>query len=68
MLNITSPLCAPRDFVCGTRRAATLRPGDHRVYCATCGAGGAVRHATREQATSAAVRDSAKPCRTCGAS
>ena len=48
-----------RDFVCGTRRAFSDVRG-HWVVCATCGAGGSVRHATREQAMAAAVRDSDK--------
>ena len=56
-----------RAFICGTRRAETLAQDDHRVYCATCHAGGSVRHATRQQATEAAVRDSNKPCCACGA-
>ena len=56
-----------RAFICGTRRAETLALDDHRVYCATCHAGGTVRHATRDQATKAAVRDSNRPCRTCRA-
>jgi len=56
-----------RRFVCGTRRAETLGPWNHRVYCATCGAGGTVRPRTRDLATAAAVRDSAKRCRACGA-
>lgn len=59
---------APRDFVCGTRRVKTRGPSDFRVVCATCEAGGSVRHATRQSATSAAVRDSARACAACGAS
>jgi len=56
-----------RDFVCGTRRAFRKGTGDFRVVCATCGAGGSTWHRTREAATSAAVRDSAKACKACGA-
>lgn len=57
---------APR-FVCGTRAVERRGPGDFRVVCATCGAGGTVKHATMDEATHAAVRDSNKPCRACGA-
>jgi hypothetical protein len=56
-----------RPFTCGTRRAERHGPSDHRVVCATCGAGGSRQHATREEALTAAVRDSNKPCRACGA-
>lgn len=52
---------------CGTRAVERHGPGDFRVTCATCGAGGSVRHLTRESASRAAVRDSARPCRACGA-
>ncbi len=54
-------------FVCGTRRAFRKGPRDFRVVCATCDAGGSVKHATQEGAHSAAVRDSGRACRTCGA-
>jgi len=53
---------------CGTRAVERHGPGDFRAVCATCGAGGSVRHRTRESATTAAVRDSARPCQACGAS
>jgi hypothetical protein len=58
------------DFVCGIRRVKERGPEDFRVVCATCDGGGTIRHDTREQATSAAVRDSNKPCpcrQACGA-
>ena len=58
---------ARRGTLCGTRRSYEEKPGDWRVVCATCGAGGSVRHNTRELAGAAAVRDSNKPCRACGA-
>ena len=53
-----------RPFVCGTRRviADKTRAGIWRVVCASCGGGGSVAHAEREEATKAAVRDSSKPC------
>jgi ribosomal protein L37E len=59
-----------RVFVCGTR--AVVEPvgkplNAWRVVCATCGGGGTVKHRTYNEATHAAVRDSAKRCRTCGA-
>lgn len=71
-----------RVSVCGTRAVferTKLVPGDapvvayrmtkdFRVACATCGAGGTVSHDTRADALKAAVRDSNKPCRSCGAS
>lgn len=41
---------------------------DYRVVCATCGGGGTVRHDNKTKANSAAVRDSGRPCRKCGAS
>lgn len=56
-----------RGTLCGTRRSIRRAPGDYRVVCATCGAGGTVPHRTAEQASAAAVRDSARPCRACGA-
>jgi hypothetical protein len=56
-----------RPFVCGTRRVERITVGDYRVVCATCGGGGTVRHDNREKACSAAVRDSNKACRKCGA-
>lgn len=49
-------------FVCGTRAVKPKGPGDWRVVCATCEGGGTVPYKTREQANSAAVRDSTKPC------
>lgn len=56
-----------RPLVCGTRKTERRGPGDYRVVCASCNAGGSVKHATHESAGSAAVRDSNKPCRACGA-
>jgi hypothetical protein len=53
-------------FVCGTKRV-TQNVGTYRVVCATCGAGGTVPHRTKEAATKAAVRDSMRACRACGA-
>lgn len=41
--------------------------GHYRVLCATCDAGGTVKHPTKTVAVAAAVRDSARPCATCGA-
>lgn len=52
-------------FVCGTRSIEPAKP--LRVVCATCGAGGTVAHRTREEAAAACVRDSGRPCLTCGA-
>jgi len=57
-----------RTFVCGTRAVVHLRPGVWRVVCATCGAGGSVAHMAARDANRAAIRDSNKPCRACGAS
>lgn len=56
-----------RVFVCGTRAVWTAPGNTFRVVCATCDAGGSVMHKTREEATKAAVRDSAKSCPACGA-
>lgn len=53
--------------LCGTRKVIRRAVGDYRVVCATCDAGGTVPHRTKEAASSACVRDSAKPCRACGA-
>ena len=58
----------PGPFVCGTRRVERRAADDWRVVCATCGAGGAVKHLTADSAQRAAVRDSGKACRACGAS
>ena len=55
-------------YAIGTRAIVTKGAHDHRVICATCDAGGTVRHETRSMAFDAACRDSAKPCRACGAS
>ena len=55
-------------FVCGTRKVIRRGPSDFRVVCATCEAGGSVRHDTNTQAATAAVRDSNRPCLACGAS
>jgi hypothetical protein len=59
----------PRAFVCGTRKVTERITGDrhYAVVCATCEAGGTVRHRTRESAIAACVRDSGRACRTCGA-
>lgn len=51
----------------GTRAVWQDGPADFRVRCATCDAGGTVRHATREAAAQAAARDSDKACHACGA-
>lgn len=56
-----------KDFVCGTRRVVPAPGTGWRVVCATCGAGGSRFHRTRELATRAAVRDSARRCAACGA-
>lgn len=64
---MTLPLMTYRPMVCGTKRTEQRAPEDYRVVCATCGAGGSVRHKTHESASRAAIRDSAKPCRACGA-
>jgi len=61
------PVPEARVFVCGTRATLRRGPDEYRVVCATCGRGGTVRHDTREAANRAAVRDSARPCRACGA-
>lgn len=57
-----------RVFLCGTRKVIRRGPGDFRVVCATCDGGGTVKYSTSNAASSAAIRDSAKPCRVCGAS
>lgn len=54
-------------YAIGTRAYGPVGPSDYRVVCATCGAGGSVRHATLADAGRAAARDSAKPCAACGA-
>jgi hypothetical protein len=54
-------------FLCGTRTVKRRGPGDFRVVCATCYAGGTVKHPTMSDATKACVRDSNKTCRACGA-
>ena len=56
-----------RVFVCGTRAVYRVGSQDYRVVCATCHAGGSVRHKIPEDADRAAVRDSNKPCKACGA-
>lgn len=61
----------PKVFTCGTRVVMyyPLKNGDvWRVLCATCGAGGTVKHRTLDAATRACVRDSGKTCGRCGAS
>lgn len=65
---MTNPSPTHRLFVCGTRSVEQRGPRDFRVVCATCGAGGSVRHDTKKEANSAAVRDSVRHCRACGAS
>lgn len=57
-----------RPLVCGTRKTVRRGPGDFRVVCATCEAGGSTKHNTHELAASAAIRDSNKPCQACRAS
>jgi hypothetical protein len=57
-----------RPLICGTRKTKRVGPSDFRVVCATCEGGGTVKYRTHELASSAAVRDSAKPCPVkCGA-
>jgi RecJ-like exonuclease len=61
---------AIREFhrtLCGTRRTEQRGIADYRVVCATCGAGGTVKHTRAENASRACVRDSARACKTCGA-
>ncbi len=62
MANWSSYSCV---FVCGTR-AVVVDAASWRVVCATCGTGGSVRHTAKDDACKAAVRDSARECRTCG--
>lgn len=55
-------------YAIGTRAILPRQAdGTYRVVCATCDAGGTVAHPNRSAAWNAAVRDSNKPCRTCGA-
>lgn len=55
-------------FVCGTRAVVRRGPHDFRVVCATCGGGGSRPYHTRSEASSAAVKSSARPCPVkCGA-
>ena len=56
-----------RVFLCGTRAVVRIGLQNYRVVCATCGNGGSVRHAIPEDADRAAVRDSNRSCRACGA-
>jgi len=58
---------APRAFVCGTRAVERWAGGEYRVVCATCRAGGSVAHDLLMTASRAAVRDSNKHCKACGA-
>lgn len=51
----------------GTRAYGELRPGDWRVVCATCDAGGTISYKTRSEAGQAATTNSARPCQSCGA-
>jgi len=55
-----------RVSTCGTRAVIQRGLSDFRVVCATCEAGGSVRHWTRDAASHAAGRDSGRACRTCG--
>jgi hypothetical protein len=57
-----------RVFVCGTRAVVEKSSHDYRVVCATCDGGGTVPSHTKSAASAAAVRDSNKACRKCGAS
>lgn len=57
-----------RTFVCGTRAVVRRGPSDYRVVCATCEAGGTIKHTTKESANKACVRDSVRACKACGAS
>lgn len=57
-----------RLFVCGTRAVVKAGPSDFRVVCATCDGGGTVSYPTRGRANDAAIRDSNRACRSCGAS
>lgn len=60
---------AMREFTCGTRTVIPgPKPNTWRVVCATCEAGGTVIHETKDSATKACVRDSARACTSCGAS
>lgn len=54
-------------YAVGTRAYGQAGPRDWRVVCATCDAGGTVRHETQASAGRAATRDSNKPCAACGA-
>lgn len=63
----TEPTAIARLFTCGTRTVIERGPSDFRVLCATCEGGGTTKHTTRGEATRAAVRDSNKRCRKCGA-
>jgi len=61
-----------RMLLCGTRKViAGPKPYEGRdtwrVVCATCGAGGSVRHATYDAAATACIRDSGRRCAACGA-
>lgn len=55
-----------RRFVCGTRVWRKHEKGYWVVECSACGCGGSVKHATKELAGRAAVRDSGKACKKCG--
>lgn len=56
-----------QSYSIGTRRVSTRAADDHRVSCASCDAGGTIRHRTRAAALTAATNQSMQPCRTCGA-
>ena len=53
-------------YAIGTRAIVQRKPGDYRVVCASCDAGGTVHHTTQRRAFRAAARDSARACRACG--
>lgn len=64
----TAPLESDRRRYAIGARAIIWRDRAWRVVCATCDGGGTVAHRTRESASAAATRDSAKPCPVgCGA-
>jgi hypothetical protein len=66
-----SGMSLTRVFTCGTRTVLAAGNGatiTYRVVCATCEAGGTVRHPTLSDATRACVRDSNRLCAACGAS
>lgn len=58
---------ADRVFLVGTKAVVNFHYDGYRVACATCNTVGSVKHTTKEAASRAAIRDSAKACNTCGA-